>query len=60
MFSLAEKFAVAIYVFNLVSSDISGAFAYAYLLQFFFALTTGVIALKRTAEAGTQHKPIAG
>ncbi|WP_426527699.1 O-antigen ligase family protein [Bradyrhizobium sp. McL0615] len=59
MFSLAERFAVAIYVFNLVSSDISGAFAYAYLLQFFLALTTGVIALKPTAEAGTQHKPIA-
>jgi hypothetical protein len=59
MFSLAEKSVVAIYLFYLVSSDISGAFAYTYVLQFFLALTTGVIALKRTAEASRQHKPTA-
>jgi hypothetical protein len=45
-FSSAEKSAVAIYVFILVSSEISGAFAYTYMLQFFLALTVGVIALK--------------
>jgi O-antigen ligase len=47
VFSSAEKSAVAIYVFTLVSSDISGAFAYVYVLQFFLALTVGTIALKR-------------
>jgi O-antigen ligase len=46
-FSSAEKSALAIYVFTLVSSDISGAFAYTYILQFFLALTVGTIALKR-------------
>jgi hypothetical protein len=46
-FSSTEKSAVAIYVFTLVSSDISGAFAYIYILQFFLALTVGTIALKR-------------
>src|SRR5882724_545209 len=47
VFSSAERSAVAIYVFTLVSSDISGAFAYTYVLQFFLALTVGTIALKR-------------
>ncbi len=46
-FSPAEKFAVAVYIFILASSEISGAFAYGYVLQFFLALTVGVIALKR-------------
>ncbi|MDE5452999.1 hypothetical protein GWE18_09015 [Bradyrhizobium sp. CSA112] len=56
-FSPAERSVVAIYVFSLVSSEISGAFAYTYVLQFFLALTVGIIALKRTAEA-TPHRPI--
>jgi len=30
-----------------VSSDVSGAFAYTYILPFFLALTVGIIALKR-------------
>jgi O-antigen ligase len=47
MFSPAERSAVGIYVFTLFSSDISGAFAYTYILQFFLALTLGTIALKR-------------
>jgi O-antigen ligase len=54
VFSSAEKSAVAIYVFTLVSSDISGAFAYSYILQFFLALTVGIIAMKRSAEADAQ------
>jgi O-antigen ligase len=54
VFSSAEKSAVAIYVFALVSSDISGAFAYLYILQFFLALTVGIIAMKRSAEADAQ------
>jgi hypothetical protein len=54
-FSPEEKSALAIYFFFLVSSEISGAFAYTYLLQFFFALSVGTIAIKRTAEANTHH-----
>jgi O-antigen ligase len=50
----AEKSALAIYVFILVSSDISGAFAYSYILQFSLALSVGIIAIRRTPEAGTQ------
>ncbi|KRR18511.1 O-antigen ligase family protein [Bradyrhizobium retamae] len=48
--SPAERSAVAIYIFVLVSSQISGAFAYTYILQFFLALTIGIIALKRITE----------
>jgi O-antigen ligase len=50
----AEKSILAMYVFTLISSDISGAFAYAYILQFFFALAVGIIAIKRSMEVGTQ------
>jgi O-antigen ligase len=49
-FSPEEKSAFAIYVFILASSEISGAFAYAYILQFFLALTVGVIALRDTSK----------
>ena len=52
-FSSVEKAGVATYVFTLVSSDLSGTFAYLYLLQFFLAITVGIIALKRMAEANT-------
>jgi hypothetical protein len=48
-FSPAEKSATAIYVFILLSSEISGAFAYGYMLQFFLALAFGMIALKGTS-----------
>jgi O-antigen ligase len=48
--SAAERYTVGIYVFNLVSSEISGSFAYTYMLQFFLALTVGIIALKRTDD----------
>jgi O-antigen ligase len=57
VFSSAEKSAVAIYVFTLVSSDISGGFAYTYVLQFFLALTVGIIAVKRSAVADAQDGP---
>ena len=59
VFSSAEKSAVAIYVFILVSSEISGAFAYTYMLQFFLALTVGVIALKHTSNGKLPRGPIA-
>lgn len=56
-FSPAERSAVAIYVFSLVSSQLSGAFAYTYILQFFLALAVGIIALKRITEV-TPKRPI--
>jgi O-antigen ligase len=58
-FSPAERSAVAIYVFNLVSAEISGAFAYTYMLQFFLALAVGIVALKRAAKGGAPDQPIA-
>jgi hypothetical protein len=50
LFSRGEKACVALYVFTLVSSDISGAFAYTYVLQFLLALTVGITALRRMAK----------
>jgi O-antigen ligase len=51
VFSSAERSAIAMYVFVLISSEISGAFAYTYILQFFLALTAGIIAVKRADNA---------
>jgi O-antigen ligase len=53
----AEKSTVSIYVFNLVSSEISGAFAFSYVDPFFFALTVGIIALKRTDDVVVPSPP---
>ena len=50
-FSLAERSAVSMYVFHLAGSEFSGAFAVQYLDWFFFALTVGIIALKRIESA---------
>jgi O-antigen ligase len=47
LFSLAQKSAVSMYVFQLVGSEFSGAFAFGFLDQFFFALMVGIVALKR-------------
>lgn len=57
-FSSAERSVVAIYVFSVASSEISGAFAYTYMLQFFLALTVGIIALKRAAEAPSDRPTV--
>ena len=51
LFSSAEKSAVSIYMFNLVSSAISGSFALSYMDQFFFALAVGIIAVNRVDDA---------
>jgi O-antigen ligase len=45
--SAPERAAIALYVFYLVSVEISGSFAYSYDFQFFFGLAAGVVALKR-------------
>jgi O-antigen ligase len=55
-FSAAEKSAVAIYIFILVSSDISGSFAFTYMLQFFLALTVGVLAIRRADDATVRER----
>src|SRR6516164_8814869 len=46
-FSAPERAAIAIYVFYLVTVEISGSFAYSYDFQFFYGLAAGVVALKR-------------
>jgi O-antigen ligase len=45
--SAPERAAIAIYVFFLVTIEISGSFAYSYDFQFFYGLAAGVVALKR-------------
>ena len=45
--SAPERAALAIYVFSLVTVEISGSFAYSYDFQFFYGLAAGVVALKR-------------
>jgi O-antigen ligase len=45
--SASERAAIAIYVFFLVTVEISGSFAYSYDFQFFYGLAAGVVALKR-------------
>jgi len=49
-FSVVQKSAISMYVFQLTGSQVSGAFAYSYLDLFFFALAVGIIALKRTDD----------
>jgi O-antigen ligase len=56
-FSSAEKSVIAIYVFELVSSQFSGAFARSNIEQFLLALAIGVIALKRAEVIGTFPRP---
>jgi O-antigen ligase len=46
LFSNVQKSAISMYVFQLAGSQFSGAFAFGYLDQFFFAITVGIIALK--------------
>jgi O-antigen ligase len=58
LFSLAQKSAVSMYVFQIVSSEFSGSFAFNNLDQFFFALTVGIIALNRTADAAVSNAPL--
>ncbi|SRR6266404_440883 len=48
--SQIQKSVISMYVFQLASSQFSGSFAYSYLDPFFFALTVGIIALKRTDD----------
>ena len=45
--STPERAAISLYVFYLLSIEISGSFAYSYDFQFFLALAIGVLCLKR-------------
>lgn len=49
-FSLVQKSAISMYVFHLLGSEFSGAFAFDYLVQFFFAIAVGIVALKRADD----------
>ncbi len=48
--SQIQRSVISMYVFQLAGSQFSGSFAYSYLDPFFFALTVGIIALKRTDD----------
>lgn len=52
--SMRDKAAISLYVFYLISIEISGAFAYSYDFQFFLALAIGVASLKRKELAKTR------
>jgi O-antigen ligase len=49
--SAAEKSILSLYVFILLSAQLSGAFARSYIELFFLALSIGIIAAKRADEA---------
>ncbi len=56
--SLREKLAISIYVFYLVSAELSGAFALAYDFQFLLAIVVGIVGVKRSEVAGSLHAPL--
>jgi O-antigen ligase len=56
LLSAPETSVILMYVFWLVTEEISGAFAFTYDFQFFLALAIAVIALKRKELAGKQLK----
>jgi hypothetical protein len=57
LFSSVEKAAISLYVFILVSSEISGAFAFLYYLQFFLGLAVGISALRRMKDVAVAGLP---
>jgi O-antigen ligase len=52
-FSVPERAAIALYMFYLITVEISGSFAFSYDFQFFLGLAIGVVALKRRKLAET-------
>jgi O-antigen ligase len=60
LLSLAQKSAVSMYIFHLTGSEFSGAFAFDYLDCFFFALTVGIIALKRAEHVAVPGQTSGG
>lgn len=57
LFSWTEKSTMAIYVFSLTSSQLSGSFAYSYDLQFFLGLAIGIVARKRDEDGVAANQP---
>jgi hypothetical protein len=55
--SQIQRSAISMYVFQLAGSQFSGSFAFGYPDQFFFALTVGIIALKRTDDELVSDQP---
>jgi O-antigen ligase len=55
--STPERAAISLYVFYLLSIDISGSFAYSYDFQFFLALAVGVLGQKRKQLAKATAPP---
>jgi O-antigen ligase len=51
--SSQQRIAIALYVYYLATSQISGSFAYDYPFQFFLAVAVGTLALKRMSLAET-------
>jgi O-antigen ligase len=56
-FSAQERSAISLYVFYFASLQFAGSFAYSYDFEFFFALATGVICLKRREFAESDGLP---
>jgi O-antigen ligase len=54
----AEKSLLSVYVFVLLSAQVSGAFARSYIELFFLAMAIGIIAVKRTEETATSAQPV--
>jgi len=54
----AEKSVIAIYVFDLVSVQLSGSFGRSNMEQFFLGLAIGIIALKRAEETRASSRPV--
>jgi len=55
--SAAEQSVLSIYVFVLLSAQLSGAFARSNIEMFFIALAIGIIAVQRADEGGTASRP---
>jgi hypothetical protein len=57
LLSASERSVILMYVFWLVSEEISGDFAFTYDFQFFLALAIGVVSLKRKELAAAGESP---
>jgi len=58
--SAAEQSVLSIYVFVLLSAQVSGAFARSNIEMFFLALAIGIIAVQRADKGGTASRPASG
>ena len=54
----AEKSLFSVYVFILLSAQVSGAFARSYIELYFLAMGIGIIAAKRSEETANSAQPV--